>query len=746
MRMRSKLALLAALVTGCGGVVALVSPATTAVAGSGTPVFQTYVSPSNLSGRTQSGEPSIGINWNSGAVMYQSGLSTYRVMFNDTATPATATWSDVTSAYTQWVNIDPILATDSVTGRTIAGGLEGPCSLLASSDNDGAGWLPVGNACTGSSDHETVGLGPWKGTPPIGSTYNRAVYYCAQLPVDACTRSIDGGRTFQQPVLVSGCSGLHGHVKISPDGTAYVPNRNCGGKIGGAISTNNGDSWSSYQINTTPNVTSTPSDGFDPSIAAGANNTLYQAWSRAGDYHPMVAKSVNHGGAWTSVTDLASTVSPALVASTFPAVVAGDDNRAAVAFLGTSTGSGNPFGNGYHGVWYLYVSYTYDGGATWSTVKASADPVQRGCIWDDGGTNVCRNILDFMDASVTKDGRVVVGYADGCVNACAGTSGTEAQSTTQIATIARQSTGQGLFAAYDGTPGAPTLSATPGNGQVALSWTTPSAGSSAITGYNVYRGTASGSETLLGSTGVVNAYTDTTAANGTTYYYKVAAVNATGTGQLSNEVTATPSSANVAPTACYSHTEAALTTSVNGTCSTDPEGPIASYSWAWGDSTTSSGSTASHTYAADGTYNVVLTVTDGNGATNSVSHPVFVSAAGDPDPTVPNLAPGVAANGTSGATYSWTYYKVYVAAGTTVLKVDLSSSPACYARCAPDLNVAVRQGVKPNAPDQTCPQSPAGASVEACNVAVPAAGWYYVGVQVVTSGPATPYTVTASIT
>ena len=34
------------------------------------------------------------------------------------------------------------------------------------------------------------------------------------------------------------------------------------------------------------------------------------------------------------------------------------------------------------------------------------------------------NLLDFMDANLSKDGRVVVGYADGCIGACALPSGT----------------------------------------------------------------------------------------------------------------------------------------------------------------------------------------------------------------------------------------------------------------------------------------------------------------------------------
>ena len=91
-------------------------------------------------------------------------------------------------------------------------------------------------------------------------------------------------------------------------------------------------------------------------------------------------------------------------------------------------------------------------------------------------------------------------------------------------------------------PGAPNLtSATAGTGSVALAWTTPSSnGGSSITGYNVYRGTTSNGETLLATLGNVLSYTDTAATNGTTWYYKVTAVNAVGEGALSNERSATP--------------------------------------------------------------------------------------------------------------------------------------------------------------------------------------------------------------
>ena len=62
--------------------------------------------------------------------------------------------------------------------------------------------------------------------------------------------------------------------------------------------------------------------------------------------------------------------------------------------------------------------------------------------------------------------------------------------------------------------------------QVSLGW---SASTSAVQGYNVYRGTAPGSYTKINSTLDPNTtYTDTTVAAATTYYYAATAVNSSG--------------------------------------------------------------------------------------------------------------------------------------------------------------------------------------------------------------------------
>ena len=132
---------------------------------------------------------------------------------------------------------------------------------------------------------------------------------------------------------------------------------------------------------------------------------------------------------------------------------AGSQLAAAVAFLGTRhvPDKGSAYDDP-KAVWDLYVATTYDGGATWTTTQVTSDPVQRGPIADGGvAATDGRNLLDFMDAGVTSDGRVVVGFADGCLasKGCTEPGAGPATSTEAWATVAYQATGRGLFAAGD---------------------------------------------------------------------------------------------------------------------------------------------------------------------------------------------------------------------------------------------------------------------------------------------------------
>lgn len=88
-------------------------------------------------------------------------------------------------------------------------------------------------------------------------------------------------------------------------------------------------------------------------------------------------------------------------------------------------------------------------------------------------------------------------------------------------------------------PDAPTnLVATPGDSQVDLSW---SAAAGDIMSYSVYRRVADGAPVLLESEITGTSHLDTTAANGTTYYYSVTATDLLGLeSAASSEASATP--------------------------------------------------------------------------------------------------------------------------------------------------------------------------------------------------------------
>jgi serine protease len=62
-----------------------------------------------------------------------------------------------------------------------------------------------------------------------------------------------------------------------------------------------------------------------------------------------------------------------------------------------------------------------------------------------------------------------------------------------------------------------------------------------------------------------------------------------------------------------------LTISFDANASSDSDGSISSYSWDFGDGNTATGTTVSHRFAMAGSYDIVLTVTDDDGATHSLT-------------------------------------------------------------------------------------------------------------------------------
>lgn len=528
------------------------------------PRYQNFETPQailNMGGKgTDAGEPSIGVNWKTNRVLFQSGLTTFRVTFND-ASPSspTAVWEDK-SAMTAATSLDPIMFTDHGLdnsnpgpGRTFTAQLAGTGSLTSYTDDDGTTFMPSSGGYPSSGvDHQTIGGGgPFHSPVPTNPVYPNAVYYCGQDIADAtCAVSFDGGQTFGAGVPVynlTQCGGLHGHIKVGSDGTAYLPNKGCGGEQAVVVSEDNGATWNIRNI-----PGSTPSSS-DPSLATSKGNRIYFGYSDGGT-KPVVAVSDDQGRSWKNFSDVGASVGIANVA--FPRMIAGDNDRAAFSFMGSTT-SGNGSDRAFKGVWHLYIATTYDGGLSWHTVDATPnDPIQRNGIHLGGGSPAHRNLLDFMGMDVDRNGRVVVGYADGCTGpACVqAPAGGIGNSYTAIASIARQTGGRGLFQNMDGSatmttvPGEPYLTVGRDGYATRLTWSQSDNGGSPITSYLIFRRPAGGTFTQLASvSGTQMSYEDATIDPNVTYSYKVTPVNSVGASGGVSEVVS-----KVIGASCYS--------------------------------------------------------------------------------------------------------------------------------------------------------------------------------------------------
>ncbi|MGZ6753985.1 MAG: PKD domain-containing protein, partial [Nocardioides sp.] len=91
---------------------------------------------------------------------------------------------------------------------------------------------------------------------------------------------------------------------------------------------------------------------------------------------------------------------------------------------------------------------------------------------------------------------------------------------------------------------------------------------------------------------------------------------------------------NVAPTAAFTSSCAGVSCTFDASGSSDGDGTVSSYEWTFSDGDEAGGPTPQKDFAATGTYDVTLTVTDDGGLASSVTHQVSV--------VKPNVAPTAA--------------------------------------------------------------------------------------------------------
>jgi hypothetical protein len=434
-------------------------------------------------------------------------------------------------------------------------------SLTSYTDDEGETWHPSQGAGINSGvDHQTIGAGPFKpGVLARGplTSYPNAVYYASQdSGVAEIALSRDGGVTFDVAVPMWNllqCGGLHGHIKVAPDGTVYVPNKSCFSSQGFAVSEDNGLTWN---IRTVPGSTSGVTD---PSIGIATDGTVYFGYAN-NDGKAYVAVTKDRGLTWHNIQDVG--LSQNIQNTVFAEVAAGDPDRAAFFFLGSTTpgAAGVDVDRSFTGTWYPYMATTYDGGRTWSTVNVTpGDPAQRGVVCTNGTTcpSGTRNLLDFNDLQIDRKGRPTAAWADGCITAAciqgvdrngpstAATGGTTGlpdgkvdgydNDNAKLATIIRQTGGKTLFSSYD-LPDAPAvLDGGYYKPAVKLTWVDVSKNEQQ---YVVERSLNDTTHFATVGTLPANAtsFTDNTTTKKNAYYYRVRAVNANGTSGFSNVV------------------------------------------------------------------------------------------------------------------------------------------------------------------------------------------------------------------
>jgi PKD repeat protein len=252
--------------------------------------------------------------------------------------------------------------------------------------------------------------------------------------------------------------------------------------------------------------------------AQGGTAPYTYSWN-FGDGTTSTSQNPTHtysaAGTYTATLTVTDSESPAKTATSSVTVTVSAVGNPLTASAGATPTSGQ-----------IPVNVTFSGTATGGT-----PPYSYSWNFGDGTTSTAQNPTHTYSTAGTYTATLTV---------------TDSSSPAKTATSSVTITADPVQATV---PGAPTgLTATGGSGQVSLSWTPPSSnGGENITSYKVYRGTSSGNETLLTSggcsgLGAVTSCTDTGLTNGTTYYYKVTAVNGVGEGPQSNEASATPSS------------------------------------------------------------------------------------------------------------------------------------------------------------------------------------------------------------
>jgi microbial collagenase len=151
--------------------------------------------------------------------------------------------------------------------------------------------------------------------------------------------------------------------------------------------------------------------------------------------------------------------------------------------------------------------------------------------------------------------------------------------------------------------------------------------------------------------------------------------------------------------------------------SSDPDGSIASYSWSFGDGTTSNQAEPAHTYTTANTFTVSLSITDNQGLTETATTTATVIGINPPDGVLTN---GVVQN-ISGVQDSESNFTLEVPAGATNLSISINGGSG-------DADIFVNLGSAATQSNYQCRPYKTG-NDEVCDITDIQAGTYHVMVR-----------------
>ena len=170
---------------------------------------------------------------------------------------------------------------------------------------------------------------------------------------------------------------------------------------------------------------------------------------------------------------------------------------------------------------------------------------------------------------------------------------------------------------------------------------------------------------------------------------------------------------NQKPVAKFAYQCSELSCSFDASASSDADGTIAAYSWDFGDGSTAEGKMVTHDFAADGDYEVTLTVKDDKDATGTKKKTVHVGRRQDNE-----LENGVPVTGLKGKRREATYYTMYVPEGVDKVKFTMREGTG-------DADLYVKFDEKPTRSRYNC-RSWNSSNTENCVIENPKAGTYHI--------------------